>query len=179
MQIEVVPYDATWPARFERIRADLAEALRGVPVRGIEHVGSTSVPGLAAKPVLDVDVIADREHLPAAIAALRAAGYLHRGELGIADRHALAAPDDGVDRNVYVVVAGSLALRNHLTLRAALRRSAALREEYGRLKGDLAARDGIDVGRYIAGKTELITRILAGAGFKEEELAAIADANAS
>jgi GrpB-like predicted nucleotidyltransferase (UPF0157 family) len=174
-----MPYDATWPARFERIRAHLAEALHEVRVRGIEHVGSTAVPGLAAKPVLDVDVIVDREQLPAAIAALGAAGYLRRGELGIVDRHAFTAPDDGIGRKVYVVVAGSLALRNHLALRDALRRSPSLREEYGRLKRTLAARDGIDIGRYVAGKTELIARVLAAAGFDEEELAAIADANAS
>ncbi|HLU31019.1 MAG TPA: GrpB family protein, partial [Acidimicrobiia bacterium] len=61
MRIEVVAYDPGWPERFEAIRAQLGEALNAVEVLAIEHVGSTSVPGLAAKPVIDVDVVVAAE----------------------------------------------------------------------------------------------------------------------
>ena len=93
MPIRVVPYDPSWPDQFAAIRVALADALRAVPFLAIEHVGSTSVPGLAAKPVIDVDVVVLREHLTPAIEALVAAGYQHEGDLGIRDRHAMRAAD--------------------------------------------------------------------------------------
>lgn len=176
MSIEVVPYDPAWPERFERMRRVLAMALAAVPIRGIEHVGSTSVPGLAAKPVIDIDVVVDRTHLGATIDALVAAGYHDRGEVGIPDRHSLRAPDDAVRRNVYVVVEGSLALRNHLAIRESLRRDEQLRTEYAALKQRLAGEaEGID--DYVARKTDFIVRVLSGAGFTPAEIAAVAAIN--
>ena len=74
MPILVTAYDSDWPMRFSRIRAELDRALGALPVRAIEHVGSTSVPGLAAKPVIDIDVVVDRPNLQDAIAALARIG---------------------------------------------------------------------------------------------------------
>lgn len=176
MAIQVVPYDPDWPMRFLAIRAALGEALELVPVVGIEHVGSTSVPGLAAKPVIDVDVIVTRRNLMPAIGALERIGYGHRGDLGIADRHSLAAPNDGLRRNVYVVVDGSLALRNHLAVREALRSDRSLRAQYGALKRRLAA-EADDIDRYVNRKSVLLLSILRDAGFTDHELAAIRAAN--
>ena len=176
MPIDVVAYDPGWPARFAAIRSAIADALADVAVVAIEHVGSTSVPGLAAKPVIDVDVIVTRPNLMPAIGALERIGYRHRGDLGIADRHALAPPNDGPRRNVYVVVEGSLALRNHLAVRAALRSDRALRSRYGALKRRLAAQTD-DIDTYVAGKTRLLLTILRDAGFTNDELAAIGEAN--
>ena len=175
MAIEVVPYDPAWPARFGAVRAALRTAVDGVPVLAIEHVGSTSVPGLAAKPVIDVDVVVERSDVPAAIRALERVGYTYRGDLGIPDRHSLAEPDPP-RRNVYVVVNGSLALRNHLAVRDALRAHANLRAAYADLKTRLAAEVG-DIGDYVERKSELLTRILSAAGFTEAELDAIRSAN--
>jgi GrpB-like predicted nucleotidyltransferase (UPF0157 family) len=176
MAIQVVPYDPDWPMRFLGIRADIGAALGVVPVVAIEHVGSTSVPGLAAKPVIDVDVIVNRPDLMAAIGALERIGYRHRGDLGIADRHSLAPPNDGQRRNVYVVVEGSLALRNHLAVRDALRSDRALRSRYGALKRRLVGQTD-DIDTYVAGKTRLLLSILRGAGFTDDELAAVRAAN--
>ncbi len=81
MAITVVPYSADWPARFERLAGTLRAALHGVPGAVVEHVGSTAVPGLAAKPVLDVDVIVSGRDVLGAVAALAAVGYVHRGDL--------------------------------------------------------------------------------------------------
>lgn len=177
MPIEVVAYDPRWPSRFARIRDSLREALDDVPVVSIEHVGSTSVPGLAAKPVIDVDVVIAREHLEAAIDAFVAAGYEHRGDLGIPDRYAMRAPE-GVRRNVYLVVDGSLALRNHLAVRDRLRADSALARTYGALKQRLAGETD-EVDDYVARKSEVLLSILAAAGFASAELDAVRTANAS
>jgi GrpB-like predicted nucleotidyltransferase (UPF0157 family) len=175
MAIEVVPYDPGWPVRFERIRGELADALGGVPVRAIEHVGSTAVPGLAAKPVIDVDILVTRADLWRAIRALEHAGYSHRGDLGIPDRHSMSEPDPP-RRNVYVVVDGSLALRNHLAVRDALRANGGLRDQYARLKEELGARlDTVD--EYSAAKTDFLVGILERAGFTGEEIETVAIAN--
>ena len=176
MPIEVVPYDPLWPQRFEQTRAALVKALAAVPVRAIEHVGSTSVQGLDAKPIVDIDVVVAREQLHPAIDALVLAGYEHRGDLGIPDRHSLRAPDDGVRRRVYVVVEGSLALRNHLAVRDALRASASLRAEYAALKHRLAA-EVDDIDAYGMLKTDLLVRVLSEAGFAAPEIDAIRSMN--
>ncbi|HSJ00566.1 MAG TPA: GrpB family protein [Patescibacteria group bacterium] len=176
MPIEVVAYDPGWPARFVAIRAAIADALGDVPAIAIEHVGSTAVPGLAAKPVIDVDVIVDRSDLRRAIDALERIGYQHRGDLGIPGRHALAAPNDGARRNVYVVVDGSLALRNHRAVRDTLLSDRSLRARYGALKRRLASGTD-DIDTYLAGKTRFLLDILGAAGFSDDELAAIRDAN--
>ncbi|MDX5399484.1 MAG: GrpB family protein, partial [Actinomycetes bacterium] len=131
MAIEVVPHRPEWAAQFAKVRADLRAALHATPYRSIEHVGSTSVPGLAAKPILDIDVIAEPEDVPAVLHALEVAGYRHCGDLGVAGREALDAPDDSPPRHVYVCAAGTLHVRNHLAVREILRARPDLRDEYG------------------------------------------------
>ena len=173
MHVEVVPYDPCWPEQFLAVRDDLAASLTGVPVRSIQHVGSTAVPGLAAKPRLDIDVVIASEDLDAARSALEAAGYTWRGELGIADRYAFRSPDREPVRSVYLVIDGSLALRNHLAVRDLLRRDAKLRDEYGRFKLELAKDDYSNADDYAVDKSPLIHRILAAAGFAQSELDAI------
>jgi GrpB-like predicted nucleotidyltransferase (UPF0157 family) len=84
----VVPYDATWPERFAAEAERLRDALRPLPIE-IEHIGSTAVPGLAAKPTIDIAVgvqrLADVDD--AAVAAMERHGYVHRGEAGVPGRH--------------------------------------------------------------------------------------------
>lgn len=172
MPITVVPYSDEWPARFAAVAADLARSLDGVPVVAIEHAGSTSVPGLAAKPVLDIDVIVERKDLDAAIAALVAAGYTHRGDLGVTDRESMAEPDPP-RRNVYVCVAGTLHVRNHLAVRDILRRRPALRDRYGAVKTALAQDPGLEIEDYLAGKSPVLQEVLAESDLTAEEKDAI------
>src|ERR1017187_913865 len=117
MRVTVRTYDPQWPRDFERIKLDLEAALRGVNLLRIEHVGSTSVPGLAAKPILDIDVVVPVEAVPLVVALLTAIGYQDEGELGIPGRHALRSPADGLACHVYVCVDGCLALATHLAVR--------------------------------------------------------------
>lgn len=181
--IQVVDYDPAWPAHFASLSAELAPLLSGLSVR-IEHVGSTSVPGLAAKPVLDVDIVAAAEHVPAVLAALSAAGYVHRGNLGIPGREAIASPPDpehmarhgGLKRNIYVCADGCLALRNHLAVRDVLRSDAALREEYAATKRRLA-QETDDIDRYVEGKSDVLARILEAGGIAQDERDSVRDVN--
>lgn len=181
MRVTVVPYDPVWPETFERIRSHLEAALEGVPVIAIEHVGSTSVPGLAAKPVLDVDVVVDRADLAGAIRALEAAGYTHAGDLGVPDRHAMRASTTdeyaAVTRNLYVCVDGALSLRNHLAVRDTLRADAGLRDAYAAVKLALAEQELGGIDDYIDGKSEVLQRILAAAGLSSDELGSILTVN--
>ncbi|KRB79270.1 hypothetical protein ASE01_23455 [Nocardioides sp. Root190] len=183
MRVTVLPYDPQWPRTFESIRTHLAHALdaSAVPHLAIEHVGSTSVPGLAAKPVLDVDVVVQREHLGDAIAALVSAGYTHEGDKGVPDRHFLRhSPDDDLaeaTRHVYVCVDGALSLRNHLAVRDTLRGDAQLRDAYAAVKLDLATQELDGIEDYIEGKNDVLQRILAAAGISPDDLGQILAVN--
>jgi GrpB-like predicted nucleotidyltransferase (UPF0157 family) len=101
--------------------------------------GSTSVPGLAAEPTIDIDIVVAEGDVEAATAALVAIGYEPLGDLGIPNRYAFEPPPGSVRTNTHVVVDGCLSLRNHLAVRDVLRRDQALRDEYGSLKKSLGA----------------------------------------
>ncbi|MFI2104411.1 GrpB family protein [Isoptericola sp. NPDC019693] len=178
--ITVVEYHPGWPARFEELRAAYARALAeaGAPYRSIEHVGSTSVPGLAAKPVIDVDVVVDEADVDAASAALAGLGLVPRGDLGIPGRYAFEAPARFAPTHTYVVVEGSLALRNHLGVRDTLRADPELRDEYGPVKRR-AATEAADIDEYLLLKSDVLGRILHRAGLSEDERAAVARTNRS
>lgn len=177
MPVDIHPYSSAWPAEFERVATELHRAVDGIPGARVEHVGSTAVPGLAAKPILDIDVIVETGLMDRAVLALSTLGYASRGDLGITDRVAMRAPDAAPARHVYVCAAGSLAVRNHLGVRDVLRRDAGLREEYARVKRSLAADPGIDMARYIAGKSAVLQRVLALTSLTEAERAEILRAN--
>jgi GrpB-like predicted nucleotidyltransferase (UPF0157 family) len=172
MEVEVVPYDDAWPVAFALVESDLRRVLANVQVESIEHVGSTSIPGLAAKPIIDIDIVVRRSALGPATDALVGAGYGPLGDLGIPDRHAFVAPDSEPRRHVYVVVQGSLSLRNHLIVRGALRQSAALRDEYSALKLELADKVGT-LREYTEAKSDLLGRVLLDGGMTVDEVAEI------
>ncbi|WP_238694218.1 GrpB family protein [Nocardioides daphniae] len=175
--VTVVPYDRAWPARFKQVEAALQAALSAVASARIEHVGSTSVAGLVAKPVLDIDVIVAAGEIERAVAALVADGYVHRGDLGVEGREAFFAPDDEPARHVYVCRAGGLAVRNHLAVRDVLRRRADLRDEYAAVKLALADAPSMDIETYIAGKTAVLQKVLAESELTPAELRAIREVN--
>jgi GrpB-like predicted nucleotidyltransferase (UPF0157 family) len=174
VSVEVVAWSPDWAAQFEAVAGVLREALADVPGARVEHVGSTSVPGLAAKPILDVDVIVAAQHVPAAVRALEGVGYVHRGDLGVAGREAFRAPDRAPYRHVYVCTAGTMNVRNHLAVRDVLRRRADLREAYAAVKLALAADPDMEMDAYLAGKSLVVQEILhASREFTDDELRAI------
>lgn len=175
--IAVVDYDPAWPTVFELLRARVWPAVADLAT-AIEHVGSTSVPGLAAKPVIDVDVVLrSQQDLPRAVARLATLGYAHRGDLGIAGREAFAPPPGPPEHHLYVCPPDSPALANHLALRDRLRGHPDLAAAYGALKKRLAATFAHDIDGYVDGKTAFIVGVLRDAGFAEQDLGAIERAN--
>lgn len=170
--IDVVSHDEAWAHRFEQVAATLRAALADLPAR-VEHVGSTAVPGLAAKPILDIDVIVEADHVAAALRALEEAGYQHRGDLGVAGREAFFAPDADPRRHVYLCTAGTLNVRNHLAVRDVLRQRSDLRDEYAAVKQQLADHPDMDIVTYTARKSEVLQKVLAESDLTPEELRAI------
>jgi GrpB-like predicted nucleotidyltransferase (UPF0157 family) len=175
--IIVVDYDPVWPEVFEQLRARVWPVV-GVIALAVEHVGSTSVPGLAAKPVIDMSVVVPtQEEIAAAIARLAGLGYVHRGNLGVEGREAFASPEGLPLHHLYVCPRDSLGLANHLAVRDYLRTHPEVAHEYSELKKRLAIEFPHDIDRYIDGKTDLILRILRAANFPAAGLDAIERAN--
>ncbi|MGH3097226.1 MAG: GrpB family protein [Streptosporangiales bacterium] len=175
--ITVVDYDPAWARQFEMLRHEYARAMAtaNVPVVTIQHVGSTSVPGLAAKPVIDCDIVVAEADVESASAVLVGVGFTPLGELGIPQRWAFKEPSGWQKTNTYVIVEGSLSLRNHLCVRDTLRSSAALREQYASVKRRVSAA-AANIDEYGRGKNALVQRILLEAGMSEAERRSI-DAN--
>ncbi|RYB90705.1 GrpB family protein [Nocardioides glacieisoli] len=176
-EIRVVDWSPGWAEQFEAVAAVLRDALAGIGSARVEHVGSTSVPGLAAKPILDIDVVVDAADVTGAVTALESVGYVHRGDLGVTGREAFYAPDEP-RRHVYVCTAGTTNVRNHLAVRDVLRARDDLRDAYAAVKLALAADPAMDIETYIAGKSAVLQRVLEVSGeFTDDELAAIGRLN--
>lgn len=158
--IVIVAYDPSWPTLFEALRAPIAAALGEVAL-AIEHVGSTAVPGLAAKPIVDLDVVvASASDLPPVIERLAALGYRHEGDLGIPGREAFKPPAGSPPHHLYVCPADGPALHQHLLLRDALRTHPEERAAYQAVKEAAAIRFRDDRAAYTEAKTEVIQAIL-------------------
>ena len=176
-KVVVVEYDPGWPETFARLRDAVWPAV-AEHAHSIEHVGSTSVPGLAAKPVIDMTIVVrDDAGLPRVIASLADIGYTHRGDLGVAGREAFRAPAALPRHHLYACVAGDKSLMNHLAVRDTLRGDAERAQAYGDLKQQLATRFPDDMESYLEGKTDFILGILDEAGFDSGELDAIREIN--
>lgn len=177
--IEVVDYDGAWPQRFEELRAAIWPSVSDVAIT-IEHVGSTSVPGLAAKPIIDIDVVVppSPSSMRAAIEGLSKIGYVHQGDLGVAGRGAFRdGPPDLPPHHLYSCVDDCTSLRNHLIVRDFLRANPVAAREYGDLKKRLAQRFPDDIDSYIAGKTDFLCRLLSASGMPNDEIAVIRGVN--
>ena len=169
--IHLAEPDPTWPALFER-EADGIRAALGPAALTIEHAGSTSVPGLAAKPVIDIVlVVADSSDEAAYIAPLEAAGYMLRiREPDWHEHRMLKGPNANI--NLHVFSDGCPEIDRMPRFRDWLRDHADDRERYEALKRELAARDWPDVEDYADAKTEVVEEILARASAAKPATAA-------
>jgi GrpB-like predicted nucleotidyltransferase (UPF0157 family) len=159
----VVDYDPNWVATFEALRAQVAGVL-GDAASTIEHVGSTAVPGLAAKPIIDIDVLLTSETmLPEAIERLARLGYVHQGDLGIPEREAFLTPAGTPAHHLYVCPPHSREFQRHVAFRDYLRTNPTEAKAYGDLKKALASQFRDDRDAYMAGKDELVKELLARA----------------
>lgn len=160
-KVIVLPYDEAWATEFEIIRAELESALRD-SILGIEHVGSTSVKGLSAKPCIDVDVvIKDRSVLEAVINKLGAIGYIHEGDLGIRGREAFKYSDKPhlMAHHLYVCPKDSEELHRHITFRDFLRQNPGAVKKYSRVKETAAKLFPNDIDKYMEYKSPCIEEL--------------------
>lgn len=168
----IADYDPGWPQTFAVLKAAIEGALAGL-VLAVEHVGSTSVMGLPAKPVIDLDVVVASEHVAEGIGRLQQLGYEHEGERGIPLREAFRRPAGSVPHHLYLCPPHSPALANHLALRDYLRAQPDAARAYGALKRRLALEHAGDSDAYVQGKTAFIVDILRQVGFSATSLADI------
>ena len=167
-KVIVLPYDAAWESAFEAIRAEIQTAL-GDLMLGIEHVGSTSVEGMSAKPCIDIDVvIRDYSVFDAVVQKLDAIGYIHEGDLGIQDREAFKYADKPhlMTHHLYVCPRDSEELHRHIVFRDFLRKNPEAVKKYSRVKKTAAQLfpDGID--QYIEYKSPCIEELYRECGLK-------------
>jgi GrpB-like predicted nucleotidyltransferase (UPF0157 family) len=158
--IVIEDYDPHWQEQFEVLRAQIAAVLRPLAA-AIEHVGSTAVPGLAAKPIIDIDVLLrSAADLPEAITRLATLGYQHRGDLGVPGREAFRPPANDVASHLYVCAPECLEYARHITFRKHLRMHPEDARAYESLKRALAVEFRNDREAYNQAKTEFVEKVL-------------------
>lgn len=161
-EIKIVGYDPDWPKRFEAHARRIADALGGSALR-IEHIGSTSVPGLAAKPIIDIlVVVADSADESTYLPRLEAAGYVLRVREPDWNEHRMFRTPER-DVHIHIYSAGCPEIERNLTFRERLRRNSDDRRRYEQKKRELAAREWLDMNEYAGAKTEVIESIIAAA----------------
>ena len=153
-----MPYDRTWKSAFEAIKRELEEAA-GDLILGVEHVGSTSVEGMWAKPCIDLDVIIrDYSVFDTLVGRLKQIGYIHEGDLGIRGREAFRYLDKPHlhTHHLYVCPQDSRELHRHIAFRDFLRSHPDAVREYSRVKENAAQLFPEDIDQYMKYKTSCI-----------------------
>jgi GrpB-like predicted nucleotidyltransferase (UPF0157 family) len=161
-EIAVHDYDHEWPNWFETVRRHIWPAVEDVALR-IDHVGSTSVPGLAAKPIIDMDiVVASEDDVRRVIERLAAIGYRWRGDLGVTGREAFQPMrDEGLPpHHLYLVAENNKAHLDHWLLRDLLRQDAQARARYAALKRRNVELANNDMDVYVGAKAKLVAELL-------------------
>ena len=158
----VLSYDPNWKIEFERIRDYLMEQI-GDLVLEIKHVGSTSVPGLPAKPIIDIVAVMDSYIVfPTIVSRLEKAGYKHEGNGGIKEREVFKRliPDDFMDYHFYVCPKDSEENRRQTIFRNKLLNDESIADEYGKLKMRLIKEVNGDRVLYTNSKTDFILGVV-------------------
>ena len=185
--IKIVPYNSQWPIIFNELKT-IYNSILSKEILTIEHIGSTSIPNLDAKPVIDIDIIiADKSKLNSIINKLETIGYIFRGELGIEDRFAFSRTSENVPftgenktwmkHHLYVCIENSLSLKNHLLLRDYLLKNEDVVIAYSKLKQELAEKYTNDIDNYVKYKTPFIINILEKQGVDKKAIEQIKIAN--
>ena len=167
-RVVIVPYDEAWKNAFEEIKTEI-EAEIGALIIGIEHVGSTSVEGMSAKPCIDIDVIIkDYSAFGEIVRKLGVIGYIHEGDLGIKDREAFKYVDKPhlMLHHLYVCPQDSEELRRHITFRDFLRKNPEAVKKYSRVKETAAQLFPDEIEQYIAFKAPCIEELYKECGLK-------------
>ena len=167
-KVMVLPYDRGWKTDFDAIRREIEQAV-GHLICGVEHVGSTSVEGMSAKPCIDLDVVIDTQADFAAVAeGLAAIGYIHEGDLGIPGREAFKYEDKPHLRthHLYVCPRASRELHRHVTFRDYLRSHPEAVQWYSAVKENAARLYPADIDGYIRYKSPCIAALYRQCGLE-------------
>lgn len=167
-KVIVLPYDGAWKSTFESVKAEIESTL-GDLIIGIEHVGSTSVEGMSAKPCIDIDVIIkDYSVFDAVVSKLETIGYIHEGDLGIKNREAFKYSDKPhlMTHHLYVCPQNSKELHRHITFRDFLRSNAEAVKNYSSVKETAAQLFPNDIDKYIEYKSPCIEELYKMCGLK-------------
>ena len=163
VRVNVLPYDRAWANAFEDIRREIEQAA-GEWLVGVEHVGSTSVEGMSAKPCIDLDAVIPSYEVFAKVAArLAMIGYEHEGDLGIPGREAFRYRDKPhlMTHHLYVCPQDSAELHRHVAFRDYLRSHPEAAARYSRIKEEAARLYPNDIDGYMAYKAPCIGEIFA------------------
>ncbi len=160
-KVTLLPYDAAWAYDFEKIKNEIEDALGNLIIR-TEHVGSTSVVGMWAKPCIDIDVvIKDYSVFDDVVLRLEKIGYIHEGDLGIKDREAFKYSDKPhlMLHHLYVCPKDSAELRRHIAFRDYLRSNPEAVKKYSAVKEKAAELFPNDIDGYIKYKSPCIEEL--------------------
>ena len=168
VKVVVLPYDVSWQSAFEKIKDEIEEVI-GDLIIGIEHVGSTSVEGMSAKPCIDIDVIiTDYSAFSTVVDGLKTIGYIHEGDLGIKDREAFkySGKEHLQMHHLYVCPKYSEELHRHITFRNFLRSNPEAVKKYSLIKEKAAELFTDNIDGYIEYKTPCIEELYKECGLK-------------
>jgi len=185
--IVIEEYDPQWEQDFLSLKKVYERKLSCINCQ-IIHVGSTSVKGLAAKPIIDVDIVVkSREDVLKCIELLKELGYVHKGQMGIMGRETFERKNNRVpyddlvnswrDHHLYCCIEGIEALKNHLKLKEFLQKHPDAVKEYSQLKKDLSKKYPHDIDSYVAEKTPFIIGILRKSGLDPQTIKSIVEQN--
>ena len=167
-KVVVLSYDVTWQLDFEKIKNEIEEAI-GNLIIGVEHIGSTSVEGMSAKPCIDIDVVInDYSVFTAVVDGLKIIGYIHEGDLGIKDREAFkySGKKNLQMHHLYVCPKYSEELYRHITFRDFLRSNPEMVRKYSLIKEKAAELFPNDINEYIKYKLPIIEELYKQCGLK-------------
>ncbi|MBS5882117.1 MAG: GrpB family protein [Lachnoanaerobaculum sp.] len=158
--VVVEKWNPKWKDEFERIVDSLGEDVIYNSVK-IEHVGSTSVEGLSAKPIIDLDIVIENDKFEIIKRLLNDKGYKHEGDLGIEGREAFSysGKEELMTHHLYVCTKDSEELFKHITFRDFLKNNSALASEYSKVKEQAAVLYPDDIDKYMEFKSEIIEKI--------------------
>ena len=159
-RVVVEKWNPQWKYEYEKIVASLGKDIIYNSIK-IEHVGSTSVEGLSSKPVIDLDIVIEKDKFAIIKELLNKKGYEHEGDLGIEGREAFSysGKEELMTHHLYVCPKNSKELFKHITFRNFLENNPALAAEYSKVKEQAAVLYPDDIDKYMEFKSEIIEKI--------------------
>ena len=155
-QVIVTPYQSSWPDAFQQEKEQL-ETIFGDRLLAVHHIGSTSVPGLSAKPILDILPVVDSlDGIEAFDAAMEQIGYEAKGEFGMSGRRYYRKGGDNRTHHIHLYADGNPEIMRHVVFRDYLRQQPEEVEAYSTIKERLAHQYPQDISAYIAGKDSFV-----------------------